>query len=70
MSGAVYAGIGLLSLLTIIALVWLTIVNIKVSKISKDLTNAIKMIEFLDGENAVIAAWALRTQEELHPGST
>lgn len=70
MSGAVYAGIGLLAFLIIIALVWLTMVQLKLSKVSKNLHNAWKKIEFLDGENAVIAAWALRTQEELHPGST
>ena len=65
-----YAGIGILAFLTIIILVWLMIVHLKVSKIGKNLKDVTKMVEFLDGENAVIAAWALRTQEELHPGST
>tara|TARA_B100000902_G_C27295071_1_gene909394 strand:+ start:354 stop:566 length:213 start_codon:yes stop_codon:yes gene_type:complete len=70
MAGALYAGLGLIAFLVIISMIWLTIVHMKVSKIGKDLKNVTKMVEFLDGENAVISAWALRTQEELHPGST
>lgn len=70
MGAALYAGLGFLSFIILIILIWLFFVQMKASKTEKKLKDVTQLVEFLDGENAVIAAWALRIQEELHPGST